>query len=130
MTGPRASLIDNGPSHLGFIFLLLLVCRFLESNQTLSPFLNGMKVDFRLSAMRVRASSCAAMASSRFLIRVFIQSSTAGYLVFSNKSGKVIGFSPNMSSMGVFIRSACLWLLCVNSNKWRAVVHSLGCAVQ
>ena len=126
MTGLRTSLIENGPSRLGFIFLLLLVFRFLESNQTLSPFLNGMKVDFRLSAMRVCASSCAAMASSRFFIKVFIRSSTAGYFVFSNESGKAIGFSPNMSSKGVFIRSACLRLLCVNSSKWRAVVHSSG----
>jgi len=54
----------NGPSHFGFIFLLCRVFMFLESNHTFSPFLNGMKVDFCLSAMHERASSCAAKASS------------------------------------------------------------------
>ena len=66
---------------------------FLESSHTLSPFLNGLKVDFRRSAMRVLASSCAASASSRYLIKIFILSSTAGYFVFSNDNVRVIGDS-------------------------------------
>ena len=84
---------------------------FLESNYTFSPFLNGMKVDFGLSAIRERASSCAAKASSRFLINVFILSSIAGNFVFSNVRGRPIGDSPNMSSKGDFCLSACSWLL-------------------
>ena len=75
----------NGPSCFGFIFLLYWVFMFLESSHTLSPFLNGIKVDFRRSAMCVLASSCAASASSQFLIRVFILSSTAGYFSFRMK---------------------------------------------
>ena len=101
----------NGHSHFGFIFLLYRVFMFLESSHTLSPFLNGIKVNFCQSALHVLASLCAASASSRFLIRVFILSSTAGYFVFSNESGRVIGDSPNMSSKGDFCLSACRRLL-------------------
>jgi len=92
----------------------------------LSPFLNGIKVNFCRSVMRVLASSCAASASSQFLISVFILSSTAGYFGFSNESGRVIGDSPNMSSKGVFIRSACRQLLCVNSIRCKAFGQSSG----
>jgi len=84
---------------------------FLESNHTFSPFLNRMKVDFRLSAMHERASSCAAKASSRFLINVFILSSIAGNFVFSKVRGRAIGDSPNMSLKGDFCLSACRRLL-------------------
>jgi len=84
---------------------------FLESSHTFSPFLNGMKVDFRLSAICERASSCAAKASSQFLINVFILSSIAENFVFSKVRGKAIGDSPNMSSKGVFCLSACRQLL-------------------
>jgi len=94
---------------------------FLESSHTLSPFLNGVKVDFCRSAMHVLASSCAASASSWFLIWVFILSSTAGYFVFSNESGRVFGDSPKMSLKGVFIRSACHWLL-----SWSMLSHVLS----
>jgi len=89
-------------------------------------FLNGVKVDFCWSAMHVLASSCAASASSWFLIKVFILSSTAGYFVFSNDNGRVIGDSPNMSLKGVFIWSVCHQLLCVNSIRCKAFGHSSG----
>jgi len=101
----------NGPSRFGFIFLLCRVFMFLESNHTFSPFLNGMKVDFCLSAMREHASSCAAKASSQFLINVFILSLIAGNFVFSKVRGRAIGDSPNMSSKGDFCLSACRQLL-------------------
>jgi len=101
----------NGPSLFGFIFLLCRVFMFLESNHTFSPFLNGIKVDFRLSAMRERASSCAAKASSRFLINVFILSLIAGNFVFSKVRGRAIRDSPNMSSKGDFCLSVCHRLL-------------------
>jgi len=115
-----------GPSCFGFISPMYRVFMFLESSHTLSPFLNGIKVDFHRSAMRVVASSCAASASSRFLIKVFILSSTAGYFMFSNESERVIGDSPNMSLKGVFIRSACCRLLCVNSIRCKAFGQSSG----
>ena len=86
--------ILKAPSHLGLIFLWWFVFRFLVSNLTLSPSLNGVNVDLHRSAILFRASSCAAKASSRFLIRVLILSSIVGNLVFSNESGIAIGVSP------------------------------------
>jgi len=83
---------------------------FLESSHTFSPFLNRMKVDFCLSAIHERASSCAAKAS-QFLINVFILSSIAGNFVFSKVRGRAIGDSLNMSLKGVFCLSACHRLL-------------------
>ena len=96
----------------------------------MSPFLNGVKVDFRLSAMRLRASSCDARASSRFHNRAFILSSIAGYFVFSKVSGIARGDSPNISSNGVVCLSACHQLLWVNSMMCRACGHSSGCEAQ
>ena len=72
------------------------------SSHTLSPFLNGVKVDFHRSIIRVRASSCAARASSLFLMRAVILSSIVGYFVFSNDKGTAIGELPNINSNGVF----------------------------
>ena len=100
------------------------------SSQTLSPCLNGVKVDFRLSIIRARANSCAANASSRFFIKVFIFPSIFGNLVFSKDSGIATGVSPNISSNGVFCLSACLRLLCVNSRVPNALSHSSGCELQ
>ena len=96
------------------------------SNHTLSPVLNGMKVDLRRSIMHVRANSCAARTSSRSFINVFIFSSMVGYLVFSNERGTAIGESLNINSNGVFCLSACLRLLCVNSIMCRADSQSSG----
>jgi len=84
---------------------------FLESNHTFSPFLNRMKVDFCLSAICERASSCAVRASSRFLINVFILSLISGNFVFLKVRGRAIGDSPNMSLKGDFCLSACHRLL-------------------
>ena len=92
-----------------------MVFRFHESSHTRSSFLNGVKVDFRLSVMRLLASSCAANASSLFRSKVFILSSMVGYFVFSKDRGIATGDSPNMSSKGVFCLSACHQLLWVNS---------------
>ena len=58
-------MIVKGPSHLGANFGLTTEClRFLASNQTLSPSLNGEKDHRVLAAMTWRASSCATRASS------------------------------------------------------------------
>ena len=100
------------------------------SSQTRSFSLNGVKVDFRRSIMRAHASSCAANASSRFLISVLILSSIAGYFVFSKDNGIAFGVSPNINSNGVFRLSACLQLLCVNSRVLSELSHSSGCEVQ
>ena len=123
-------MISNGPSHLGPIFLWWFVFRFLVSSQTRSFSLNGVKVDFRRSIMRARASSCAANASSRFFISILILSSIAGYFVSSKDNGIAIGVSPNINSNGVFRLSACLRLLCVNSRVLSELSHSSGCEVQ
>jgi hypothetical protein len=85
----------------------------------MSPSLKGMKVDFLRSIIRVRASLCAARASSRFLINVFIFSSTVGNFVFSKESGTTIGVFPSINSNGVFGLSACLQSLWVNSRVAR-----------
>ena len=77
-----------------------------------------------------QASSCAAKASSQFLISVLILSSTVGNLVFSNESGIVIGMSPDINLNGVFCLSACLQLLWVNSRVANVSHHSSGCEVQ
>ena len=96
----------------------------------MSPFLNGTKVDFRLSAIQLLASSCKAKASSLFCNSAFIHSSTAGYLVFSKVKGIAFGDSPNMSSNGVVCLSACRQLLWVNSIRCRVFGQSSGCDVQ
>jgi hypothetical protein len=67
----------------------------------LSSFLNGMKVNFLLSAIQFLANSCAARTSSRFRNKVDIFSSIEGYFVFSNDKGIATGDSPNISSNGV-----------------------------
>src|ERR1700679_2942135 len=107
-----------------------MVFKFLESNQILSPFLNGVNVDVRRSAMRLLASSWAAKASSRLRINVLILSSMEGYFVFSNDKGIATGDSTNSSSKGVCCLSACRRLLCVNSKVCRAEGHSSGCDAQ
>src|ERR1700735_2062445 len=88
---------------------------FLVSNQTLSPFLNGIKVSFLLSIILLLASSCAARASSQSASKCFIFSSIDGNFVCSKEVGIAMGESPNISSKGVFCRSACHLLLWVNS---------------
>ena len=107
-----------------------MVFKFRESSHTWWPFLNGINDDFHLSAMRFLASSCAASASSQFRWSVFILSSMVVYFVVSNASGIAIGDSPNMSSNGVCVLSACLRLLCVNSSVCKAWGHSSGCEAQ
>src|SRR5271156_4742966 len=99
---------------------------FLVSSQTLSPFLNGVKVFFLRSAIRLLASLCAASASSLSANSHFIFSSIVGYFVCSKEVGIAIGESPNISSKGVFCRSACLRLLCVNSIIVKDFVHVSG----
>ena len=96
------------------------------SNHTLSPVLNGMKVDLRHSIIRVQANSCAARASSWSFINVFIFSSMVGYLVFSNERGMAIHESPNINSNGVFCLLVCPRLLCMNSIMCRADSQSSG----
>ena len=63
-------------------------------------------------AMYVLANSCAARASSQFLIKLFIFSSTDRYFVCLNAKGIATGIIPNVSSKGVFNWSACCQLLC------------------
>ena len=109
--------ITNGPSLHGPILGLFVVLIFLVSNQTRSPFLNGVKVFFHLSAILLMASSCAANVSSLSQMRVCILSSIIRYLVFLNVTGSVLGDSPCMSSKGECFHSACHLLLCVNSTK-------------
>ena len=99
---------------------------FRVSSHTISPFLNGIKFDFRHSIILVRASLCAANASSRFLIRVFIFSSIVGNFVFSNERGIATGVSSRISSNGVFFLSACLLFMCVNSRVERESSQSSG----
>ena len=113
--GAKTSEILNGPSRFGAIFVWYLVFRFRVSSQTSCPFLNGVNRFFRRSAIRFLANSCAAIASSLSLVRVLIQSSIAGNLVFSKDRGIAIRVTPRMSSKGVLCRSECLRLLCVNS---------------
>ena len=91
VTGPSTFVISKGPSLFGPIFLWWFVFKFRVSSHTLSPFLNRVKVDLHRSIIRDRASSCAARASSRFLIRVCILLSMVGYLVFSNDRGTAMG---------------------------------------
>src|ERR1700678_3878780 len=81
-----------------------------------SALTNGVNVFVLLAAICDQANSCAANASSLFLINCFIFSSIAGNFVCSNEIGIAIGVSPCMSSKGVFVLSACCQLLCVNSN--------------
>src|ERR1700679_249858 len=107
-----------------------MVFKFLESNQILSPFLNGVNVDVCCSAMRLLASLWAARASSQLRIKVLILSSREGYFVFSNDKGIATGDSPNSNSKGVCCLSVCRRLLCVNSRVCRAEGHSSGCDAQ
>ena len=66
VSGPNTSLIWNGPSRFGAIFLdVYPVFRFRESSHTIWPFLNGLNPFLVLVIIRCRASSWAAMASSR-----------------------------------------------------------------
>ena len=130
MTGPMTLVILKGPSRLGLILLWWLIFRFLISNHTLSPSLNRVNVDLHQSAILFQASSCAAKASSQFLISVLILSSTVGNLVFSNENGIAIGMSLNINSNGAFCLLACLRLLWVNSRVASASRHSSGCEVQ
>ena len=96
------------------------------SSHTNSPFLNGVKVFFRLSAILLMANSCAASASSLSRMRVCILSSIVGYLVFSKVIGNVLGDSPCMSSNGECFCSACHRLLWVNSTKNNFFAQSSG----
>ena len=85
-------MIVKGPSHLGANFGLTTDrLRFLASNQTLSPSLNGEKDRQVLAAMTWRASSCAAKASSRAPERVFRRVSTAGIVVLEITKGRARG---------------------------------------
>ena len=89
---------------------------FLVSSQTFWFFSNGVKFDCFLLAILVLANSWATNASSLSLIIHFIFSSIDRYLVWENVTATEIGLSPCINSNGVWIRSACLLLLCVNSN--------------
>ena len=100
------------------------------SNHTNCPFLNGVKFDFICSAIRLRANSCAASASSRLVTKFFILSATDGNLVFSKLVGIASGASPCMSSKEVCVLSACRQLLWVNSSVDNEFFHSVGCAEQ
>ena len=93
----------------------MTVFKFWESNQTFCPFSNGVNVSFLLPAMHVLANSWAARASSQFFIKLFIFSSIDGYFVCLKAKGIATGVVPSISSKGVWVQSACHWLLCVNS---------------
>ena len=124
--GPKTSSIWNGFSHLGDIFLWYSVFRFLKSSHTCCPWTNGVNVDLFQLAIQDRASSCAAKASSLSASSRFIFSLIEGYFVCVNARGMEIGVSLIISSNGVCVRTACLWLLCVNSRVVRDFSHSLG----
>ena len=66
----------------------------------------------------------AASASSQSFKRFFIFSSIVRNFVCSKVIGIESGVSPNMSLKGVFNQSACLLLLCVNSNVDSDFDHS------
>src|ERR1700678_3425145 len=94
------------------------------------PLTNGVNVFVFLAAICDRANSCAASASSLFLINCFIFSLIAGNFVCSNESGIAIGVSPWMSSNGVLVLSACRRLLCVNSKVLRVFAQFSGLEMQ
>ena len=55
-----------------------------------------------------------------------MQSLATGEFVFSDASGKVIGFVPYMSSKGDFCRASCVLELCANCAKDNLLLHSSG----
>jgi len=87
------------------------VFRFLASSHTICPLRNGRTLRLNLSAMRTRASSCAAKASCHAQDKELRCSSMEGNVVDSNVRGMAIGEMPYMSSNGVLVRSACQQLL-------------------
>ena len=99
------------------------------SSHTFWFFLNGVKFDCFLLAILVLANSWAANPSSLSLIIHFIFSMDR-YLVWENVTGMEIGLSPWISLNGVWIHSACLQLLFVNSNVLRECSQSSGCDMQ
>ena len=124
------SLISNGPSHFGAIFLWYDVFMCLVSNHTFCPCLNGVNVLFFLLAICLLANLCAARASSLSLIILFIFSSIEGYFVCVNVVGIAIGDSLYNNSNGVHSRSACRLLLWVNSRIGITFGQSSECEEQ
>ena len=51
---------------------------------------------------------------------------TAGEFVFSDASGKAIGFVLYMSSKGDFCKASCVLELCANCAKDSLLLHSSG----
>ena len=97
MIGDRTFVMVKGPSHLGANFGLTTEClRFLASNQTLSPSLNGEKERQVRAAMTWQASSCVAKASSQGAERVFRRVSTVGIEVSEITEGRAQGSYPIM----------------------------------
>ena len=91
MIGPSTSVMGNGPSHLGLIFLLYMVFRLRASSQTFCPRVKGLKSDLMQVYMRSRAISCAARASLRISSRSRSLSSNSGISVSRNDVGRAGG---------------------------------------
>ena len=87
----------KGPSRLGVNFGLITErLRFLASNQTLSPSLNGEKKWQVRAAMTWQASSCVAKASSQAAERAFRRVSTVGIVVAEITEGRARSSYPIM----------------------------------
>ena len=77
--GDKTLVMVKGPSLLGVNFGLVTEhFKFRASNQTLSPFLKGMNLCQVLAAMTCWASSWAAKASFRAVVRFLSLVSTTG----------------------------------------------------
>ena len=108
INSPKTSLILNGPSLFGDIFLLYFVDRFLESIHTFCSFLNGSNFNWVLAIILLLVSSWAASTSFQYQIRLLRCSSTVGKLVCSNEIEIAMGLNPIMSSKGILSISVSL----------------------
>ena len=87
--GERTLTIVKGPSRFGVnLGLVIERLRFLASNQTLSPLAKGVNPWLLREDMTWWASSCAARASSRAVMRDLRRDSTAGMEELEIKEGR------------------------------------------
>ena len=95
--GPRTLVMTKSPSLFGDIYLgWLLSLRFVASNQTLSPFSNGVNPHFDCPIIICHANSCIAIASVHTHFKSSILFSTDGMLVLSVMVGIVVESYPIM----------------------------------
>ena len=112
MIGPKTSLIRNGPSRFGAIFIdSCFSLRFWELSQILSSFRNVGPFPWILPNMCLLANLCAARASVHPCASPSSLSLVSGNLVCEKEIGIAWGEVPNMSSNDVRILSACRLLL-------------------